>query len=324
MLTFTEFSGSPYHAGLALGKFGARAVHDRLIKTALWESVMQWRGMDQIHAMQQLVQDHHPYIWDEIQGLARGLELPPEDVFVWNCRTDLPLFPTGDVSPDAEETQEPTPGKYSEPDPDANDHATDASTTTMALTPEGPRITHDQYGIPGFEDQCAIAEFTIDQGPNFASFICPGSLPGNTFAVNDKGLAITVNAGVAQDPVPGMPSAVLTRALLNAPDLSTAVQLLNDSPRCGSMHLALTQCGGSALLSVGSDAAEVSVRAVRETTIHDTCSLHGSMHEQAGPASSLHVVARTDIHAHADAVSWDIYEHPDEPARFRMRDAKHI
>src|SRR5690554_6290226 len=83
MLTFTEFSGSPYHIGLALGKFGAAAVHDTLVASPLWEDVMQWRGSEPVQLMQELVQQHHPYIWDELQGLARGIELPPEDVFLW-------------------------------------------------------------------------------------------------------------------------------------------------------------------------------------------------------------------------------------------------
>ena len=34
--------------------------------------------------------------------------------------------------------------------------------------------------------------------------------------------------------------------------------------------------------------------------------------------------ATTDMQAHTDALHWDVYEHPDEPARFRMQNAKHI
>ena len=52
MLTFTQFSGSPYHIGLALGKAGAPAMHDLIKPSPLWENLMQWLGSDELLAMQ--------------------------------------------------------------------------------------------------------------------------------------------------------------------------------------------------------------------------------------------------------------------------------
>src|SRR5690625_2532531 len=92
MLTFTEFSGSPYQVGLALGRFGAEPVHTIVMSSPAWEQAMQWRDHEHVLAMQAHVKEKHPYVWDELQGLARGLELPPDDVFAWNVRTDLPGY----------------------------------------------------------------------------------------------------------------------------------------------------------------------------------------------------------------------------------------
>src|SRR5690554_108533 len=357
MLTFNEFSGSPYHIGLTLGKFGAAAVHDTVMVSALWEDVMQWRASDQVQFMQQLVQQHHPYIWDELQGLARGLELPPEDVFLWNCR--------GDLAPVA-----------------ANE-----STTCMTLTPEGPRIVHNEQIDPGLQTHCGIAEFIVDHGTAFASYICPGSIAGHAFSVTDKGLAITVNTIASEAPAAGIPSIVLTRALLNASELSSAIQLLNESPRAGNLHLGMMHRGGAALLSIEHSSAEISIQPVKDIALHTNHFVHDAMQEQpqgitetsrqrlddyttclnqdehsdiwsilteasgesrlspdasgpdpesraddVGPVLAENAIhnawpitsATANMHAHTDAIHWDVHEHTDAPARFRMQDAKHI
>jgi len=337
MLTYAEFSGSPYQTGLALGKFGAVAVNNYLTSSPSWQSVMQWQGSDESRAMQQLVQKNHPYIWDELQGLARGLELPAEDVFLWNCRGDLWA-----MSPDG-------------------------CTTIMQITADGPRITHNEDGDPGFRGHCGIAEFIVDHRPAFTSFIYPGSLPGHTFAVTENGLAMTVNNVRSRDTTAGIPRMVLTRALLNAPDLSSAVELLRDSPRAGGFHLGLAQRGGSALLSIEFNSRDISIQPVKEMTVHANHLTHDSLcnlpqiitnsshHRQEDGTARLlqpgsvdplriladqtnanypiyrdspddsdmeNTLATVDIHVGGDCIQWDIYEHPKQPARFRMRDTK--
>lgn len=337
MLTYTEFSGSPYQTGLALGKFGATAVNHYLTSSAAWESVMQWHGSDESLAMQELVQKHHPYIWDELQGLARGLELPAEDVFLWNCRGDLCSI------------------------------APDGCTTVMQVTPDGPRLTHNEDGDPGFRGHCGIAEFIVDHRPAFTSFIYPGSLPGHTFAVTENGLAMTVNNVRSRDNTTGIPRMVLTRALLNAADLSSAVNLLSNAPRAGGFHLALAQRGGSALLSIEFSSRGLSVQPVKEATLHANHLIHDDMrdlpqiitdsscHRQENGTAQLHqpdsadplliladqtnpnypiyrdspddsdmenTLATVDIHVGNEHIQWDIYAHPKQAAQFSLRDTK--
>lgn len=338
MLTFTEFSGSPYHIGLSLGKLGAPAVHNTLMSSDIWEHTMQWRGSEQLAAMQTLVQQHHPYLWDELQGLARGLELPPEDVFLWNCHGDLPPWCE--------------------------------STTILMPTPQGPRISYHLAGDPAVADYCGIVEFIVDQGAEFASFIYPGFMSGHALSVTGTGLCIAVNTAPTQHVSPGIPGRILTRALLHAADLSSAIQLLNDSPRSGHFHLSLAQRGGSALLSTETSPEKVSIQHATTATLQTNHLTHDAMQDQApdspdssrlrlkkglallnGPeavdplqlladlsrptglqnhnttaesSNQAQTLVIADLHVQADAVHWDIYEHPDKPVRFRMRDAKHI
>lgn len=309
MLTFTEFSGTPYHIGLALGRFGATAMHTVIKPSALWEGLMQWLDTDELKALQEKVQQQHPYIWDELQGLARGLELHPDEIFLWNSQGALPVS----LIPAVSDTSAVHPIGYTAVE----------STTQLLPTPEGPRIVHRMSGDPELAEYCAVAEFIVDQGPEFAAFISPGLLPGHAVAVTGSGLGMAVNAGLPQHPGIGIPPVVLTRALLNMPDMSAAIQFLNESLRCGSLHLSLAQRGTSAILSIDVSADTISIQHTKEATLHTNPLILDNAQdpEQGVPGR---VLMTADLHIGAEEVLWDVYEGINEPARFRMRDARHI
>jgi hypothetical protein len=131
-LAFVEISGAPFEAGQALGRFGAGAVHQHLLQTDAWHSVMRWRGNPMAEAMATLVRERFPRIWAELQGLADGLQVPFEDVFLWNCRGDVWA-------------------------------ATNDGCTTVQLPGTGRRqIAHNEDGDPGFAGHCALAQCRID------------------------------------------------------------------------------------------------------------------------------------------------------------------
>ena len=332
-LGFIEISGSPRDAGEALGRFGADAVHAHLLNTRAWETVMQWRGSETSKAMTALVRERFPRVWDELQGLAAGLRVPFEDVFLWNCRGDVWA-----MSPDG-------------------------CTTVQLPGAEVRRISHNEDGFPGFAGDCAIAQCRIEGGASFAAFVYPGSLPGHTFAVTDEGLAITVNNLRQREVVAGVPRMVLTRAILDAWTLDEAVSIVRDNPRAGGFHLTLGACRNPALLSVEFSAHDCSVVEVKAPSLHANHAIHPSMHgfSQIITDSSLHRQARgdamiasaetidplailadrtdaalpihrthpddpdaentlatADIAIHASHIEWEVHEHPGQPARYRM------
>src|SRR3546814_8791539 len=105
------------------------------------------------------------------------------DLFLWNCRGDL-----WSMSPDG-------------------------CTTVQLRMPDGPRITHNEDGDPGFAGHCGIGLFSPDNGPRFASFVYPASIPGHTFAVTQAGLAMTGNNLRLRKVAVGRPTMVLTSDL---------------------------------------------------------------------------------------------------------------
>ncbi|ARS56203.1 C45 family autoproteolytic acyltransferase/hydolase [Ralstonia pseudosolanacearum] len=336
-LALVNISGAPFEAGQQLGQFGAAAVHRHLLHTDAWHSVMRWRGSAMTDAMAALVRVRFPRVWAELRGLADGLQVPFDDVFLWNCRGDVWA-------------------------------ATSDGCTTVLLPGKGRRqIAHNEDGDPGFAGHCALAQCRIDGSLGFAAFVYPGSLPGHTFAVTDAGLAMTVNNLRLREAVAGVPRMVLTRAVLDAASLDTAVAVLRESPRAGGFHLTLGHCAHPALLSVEFGAHGCSVREIAEPALHANHATHppmrdapqivtdSSRHRQvrgdallaqaraAGqPIDPLAILAdqedaslpiyRADPHdpdnentlATADIailpahIEWAVYERPGSPARYRM------
>lgn len=332
-LGFIEISGSPREAGEALGRSGAHATHAYLLKTRAWQTVMQWRGSDTAKTMAALVHERFPRVWDELEGLAIGLGLPFEDVFLWNCRGDLWA-----MSPDG-------------------------CTTVQLPGTDARRISHNEDGLPGFAGYCAIAECRVQGNAGFAAFVYPASLPGHTFAVTNSGLAVTVNNLRQREVVAGVPRMVLTRAILDAVDLDEAVSIVRDNPRAGGFHLTLGACSSPALLSVEFSAHDCSVVEVKAPSLHANHAIHPSMHgfsqivtdssrhrqargeamlasdeaidclviladreDHALPIHRTHpddpddenTLATADIAIRPSHIEWQVHEHPGQPARYWM------
>src|SRR3546814_4173261 len=120
---------------------------------------------------------------------------------------------------------------------------TGVQTCALPILPDGPRITHNEDGDPGFAGHCGIGLFSPDNGPRFASFVYPASIPGHTFAVTQAGLAMTVNNLRSRKVAVGLPRMVLTRALLNQASVQDAIGLLRGASKAGGFHLSLAQRG---------------------------------------------------------------------------------
>ena len=195
--------------------------------------------------MRSLVQSQYPLIWQELEGLAEGLEAPFDEVFAWNCRGDLVRS------------------------------TSDGCTTVAGSTAEGELIiAHNEDGFPQLRHGCAIVSITPDDGLAFTSFAYPGSICGHTFAVNEKGVVNTVNNIRALHRPRGIPRQVLARAALNAATLAEAISILTTEPRAGAFHHTVGQMGDSRLFSVEATGTGCSVMPLREVFAHANHLIH--------------------------------------------------
>lgn len=288
-LSWLDAHGSHHDIGLALGRWGARACHQHLIHSDAWAHIMTHRDHPAIPVLRALLHQHFPWIEQELAGLAAGLDLAPDDVFLWNCRGDLwALAPDG---------------------------------CTTVLAPQ--RLSHNEDGDPGFAGACGLGKVRPIDAPAFVSFLYPGSLPGHTFAVNQAGLAITVNnIRARQAQAAGLPRMVLTRALLTARTPAQAIDLLQAHPRMGAFHLGIGQAGAKGTFSVEFSQQVVSIQTVRQNRrLHANHAIHDAQQNlpQIVTASSSHRQSRGETLLDQDAAALDILRDTEDAAEPILR-----
>lgn len=249
MKTIT-ISGSPFETGQQLGESGRQAWHEKVTQTALWQTVTALKNAEQTRLMRAAVQTQFPQIWQELEGMAAGLDAPVEEVFAWNCRGDLVRS------------------------------TSDGCTTVAGPAQNGSWIiAHNEDGFPQLREECVIVHVRQAQGPAFTSFAYPGSICGHTFAVNEKGVVNTVNNIRAVHRPAGLPRQILARAALNASSLDEAITLLTTSPRAGAFHHTLGQLGDSRLFSVEATGSGCSVMQISSPFAHANHLIHPRLTE---------------------------------------------
>lgn len=216
-----SISGGPRQIGEALGVFGRDAWQRIICVSPLGKAVFALKDSQEAMALRQATQQAFPLIWQEIEGLAIGLDAPVDAVFAWQCRGDLV-------------------------------RSTSDGCTTVAGSGAGDSgiIAHNEDGMPALRGSCAIVSIRQEIGPAFTSFAYPGSLCGHTFAVNAHGVVNAVNNIRAIERPAGLPRQVLARASLNARTLDEAADILTTYPRSGAFHHTLGQAGDRRLWSV--------------------------------------------------------------------------
>ena len=242
-LGWIESHGSHRDIGLALGKRGYDAVHQHLTSHPLWKTLNEPQFSERVIQYTELTKAHFPTIWEEIEGLAEGLELPVKEVMAWNCRGDLLAS-----SPDG--------------------------CTTVQVPGELTTIAHNEDGFPFLKGSCFILKALPLESLGFWSFCYPGSIAGHTFSLNDAGLVLTINNLRLITAATGMPRMVITRALLAAPTLDDALSILHKYPVSGGFHVSLAQSGDARLLSVEFGGESLSVKEIEVSSLHTNHALH--------------------------------------------------
>ncbi|MCL3882441.1 C45 family peptidase [Marivita sp. GX14005] len=256
-------AGDPHRIGLILGRAGRDAVREVLLGSDYWADVMAHAQSAVITEMAQNVQSLFPAIWQELTGLAEGLELPLVQVLTWNCRGDLMTnVPDG--------------------------------CTTVQIPGDAPVIAHNEDGLPGFHGHAFLAEVAPQGAPGFTSFCYPGSLPGHTFAVTGAGIVQAVNNLRLRGVVPKVPRMVLGRALLDCATLDAAISLLETHNESGGFHMTLAQAGDPRVMSVEYGGGHCAAVPIETPSMHTNHALR----MKTGPEGQLVTRSSADRQAH--------------------------
>lgn len=248
-------TGTPYDVGVAIGNQGRSAVHEKLLPSALWVQINDKKHRATVDRLSRNTEREHPRIWEEIQGLAEGLQLPLEQVMAWNCRGDiLASVPDG--------------------------------CTTVMEPGAVIRIAHNEDGLPFFRGHCFLLNAVVENDTPFSAFCYPGSIPGHTFGWNKAGLAQSVNNLRLHGVNPKIPRMVLSRAVIGSPTLKDALDILSASTFCGGFHMCLADASTRQLLSIEYGAGALSIKAINERCGHTNHTLHLTGVDQTITASS--------------------------------------
>lgn len=238
-----NISGTSREIGQFLGKIGRVAVNNVLLKTHYWNAVTDSVHQSAVARMANNVRTHFPNIWEELEGLAEGLQLPLEKVIAWNCRGDLlSNVPDG--------------------------------CTTVQIPGDTSIIGHNEDGLPGFRGHSFIAKLTPKDAPSFMSFCYPGSLPGHTFGANAQGLVQTVNNLRLKNVRAEIPRIVVGRCVLACQSLDEALSVLAGYNSSGGFHMTLAQAGDHRMLSVEFGAGRCSQQLIQVPSVHANHALH--------------------------------------------------
>lgn len=248
-LKWIDISGNPKKIGIKLGELGKEAVHNLLIKSDLWKMVTSYNDLEIITKLHKNTKTKFPQIYEEIKGLAQGLKLPFEDVFLWNCRGEI-LANTND------------------------------GCTTVQIPSKTNCIAHNEDGFPFFLKKCFIANICVNNQLSFISFCYPGSIPGHTFAVNKKGLVMTVNNLRLEGINPEIPRMVITRALLNCDSLDDSISLIKNNLKTSGFNLSLISKNDSRLLDIEFGNGNMGIQEIQKVSLHSNHAIYSPLNKE--------------------------------------------
>ena len=241
-----EASGDPFAVGVAIGREGARAYHAVVRNLPRFEALQSWLQSDRLGEIEAASRRAYPAYMREIEGIAEGADADFQEIFLWNCRGDLPRA----------------------------DGFTGAQGCTDVMIPADPAsgapaiVGHNEDDSPALDGFCFVATVTPDHGMAFTSFCVPGQIPGHTFAVNAAGLVQAINNIRPHDLKAGIGRHVITRAILDCGSLQEARAILERKDRAAGFHHNLGQSDGTVLWSVEAPASGCEVLPVETPQAH--------------------------------------------------------
>lgn len=210
MMGRLAITGTSFDIGTTLGRI-ARPLARRIASAVRRDACCCRLRESGMQVLLERIRERFPHLWEELRGISTGMDLDMQEVFLWNC---------------------------------LQDRLDAAASSTIVINRLGYRLMLNKREMgPPFAGKSKMMEVRPDGKPGFLALYMPGCLPGVTLAASRAGIAQVV------DPVPeahagdGLPTFVISRAVLDAGSLSEAIDIVMECERHGSAQhvLAATQ-----------------------------------------------------------------------------------
>ncbi len=269
-------TGDHYDIGVAIGRQGRGAFHDIVRRLDRYRALTAFLGSDRLRDIEARSRTAYPGFMREIDGIADGADADFWDVFLWNCRGDMP-----------------------------GDHGyTGAQGCTDILLPGNATggapaiIGHNEDDAPGLDGHCFLVTVEPNDGLAFTSFCSPGHLPTHNFAINAAGLVQTINHIRPRDQKAGIARHLTTRAVMNCRNFDEARAVLERTDRASGFHHNIGLPGTATVWSAEAPASGCAVMTVEIPIAHANHLIYArfsDMDQQVAPSSR-------DRQARADAL----------------------
>jgi hypothetical protein len=234
--------GTGREIGRALGEEARQAVHERVFESRAYADLRRWRGSERLAAIMAATRRACPAFVEEIAGIADGVGAPLDDIFLWNCRGDLP--------------------------PPGSDPEGCTSIMVPAHEDHAALIAHNEDGGANLAGSGFMARVEPEGGLGYDTYCYPGMLPGHSFAMNDAGLVQTINNISPRDLTTGIARHVVCRAILACRNLDEALGWLRRGDRASGFHHNLGAAAEARLISVEAPASGCALRPVTAPRAH--------------------------------------------------------
>ncbi|WP_375753916.1 C45 family autoproteolytic acyltransferase/hydolase [Vibrio sp. HN007] len=239
-----EFFGDHYELGLEIGKRSKDIFAQHIKPSEGYQHLLGWINSDWLTEVEQLIKDERPGIYSELKGIADGTSQDLRDVLLWNCRGDLVnCIPEG---------------------------CTSIGVTQKKLS----LVAHNEDGDPALKESVFLLEANMENSASFTSFVYPASIPGHSFAMNEFGLAFSVNNIRLTELQVGLPRMIMSRSLLEASDYKAFLATLNDSKRSGAFHYTVADMTYRKALSVEAPFHDISAIEACPVVVHANHLVH--------------------------------------------------
>lgn len=269
-LPVLRVTGSHQSLGHLMGAYRRRQVarsvevaHEVLAAEGASDAALR----DQIAPFVELAARHAPGALAELEGMARGADVPFDTLFRLNCmesrppgsrflwsRPEPPVDAVAAFDPDAADTGLP---------PDPSESPAPGGCTSLASRREGGCVVgHTEDSSPENLDGIYLLDATVSEPgrgvtSRFHALNYAMSLPGCAAATNAHGLMILIDALPDPDRQVGVPRSCVSRLLLDQPSIEAAIDLLRSLPRGGGWNYLMVQ--GPRIVNVETTATLVEV-----------------------------------------------------------------
>lgn len=207
-------------------------------------------GKKQVDRMLAHTNERFPHLVEELQGMATGIQIPFEQLFAYNCRSEIGVL---------RET---------------------AGCSTLCMSGDGLTIlAHNEDGSDMNVGRMFLVEVHPPSGVNYIAFVYPGLLPGNGPGFNSEGIVQTTNYIQPKRVHDGVPRYFIGRANMEAKSLDDAVALSTEGARAFPWHYNFASLKEGRILSVETMPDRHHVKEVKGFYIHTNHLIHGEMTE---------------------------------------------